>query len=135
MNPYIVVAIVGWTIWSFGAKMASNHIHPMWLQVINYAIGFMCIPIFLSTIKKDISVGFDMTGIIWAVVASIFGLIAYASFTLALRNGNAGTTTILCTTYPFLTLILSMVFLGEPITAPKVVGVVAVLLGMGLIAY
>lgn len=135
MNWFVAIAIVGWTVWSFAAKIAASHIHPMWVQVINYGIGVLCIPIFLSIIRKDTLSSFDSVGVWWAIVASVFGLVAYASFTFALRSGNAGTTTILCSTYPILTLVLSALFLGEAITLPKMAGMFMVLAGMVLVAH
>lgn len=134
MNWFVAIAIICWTVWSFAAKMAASYIHPMWLQTINYIIGFLCIPIFLSIIKRDTVSQFDSAGVWWAIVASVFGLVAYASFTFALRIGNVGTTTILCSTYPIMTLILSALFLGETITLPKLAGMFMVLGGMVLVA-
>lgn len=82
--------------------------------------------------KRD-NAPFNNIGIWWAVVATIFGLVAYASYTYALRIGNVGTTTVLCSTYPILTLVLSAIFLGEAITLQKLGGIILVLLGMVLV--
>jgi transporter family protein len=115
--------------------MATDHMHPLWLQAINSAIGLMCIPFFFAILKRNNAVSsIDSTGLLWAVITSITGLIAYAAFTFALRSGNVGTTTILCSTYPILTLVLSALFLGEAITLPKLAGMFMVLGGMVLVA-
>jgi|ERR1017187_2931088 transporter family protein len=134
MNWLVAIAIGCWAIWSIAAKMASNHMHPLWIQTINYIIGFLCIPILLLVVKRDTASHFDSAGIWWAIVASVCGIAAYAAFTFALRIGNVGTTTILCSTYPILTLVLSAIFLGETITLPKLIGMFMVLGGMVLVA-
>src|ERR1700722_7753460 len=136
MNWYIIVAILGWTIWSFFAKLSAMHTHPMWLQTVNYIIGFCCIPIFLVMIKWEPYTGsFEMSGLLYAKISSVFGLIAYASYSYALRNGEVGTVAMLCSIYPTLVFILGVIFLGEPITAMKIGGIVMILSGTVLLAH
>ena len=133
MNLYIIVAIIGWAIWSFGAKVSATQIHPMWLQIVNYGLGFLFIPIFYSFIKHSSTNNISFHNCWWAIISSIFGLIAYASYTMALQKGDGGTTTVLCSTYPAITFILSAIFLGEAITLVRMIGIETILFGCFLL--
>ena len=130
MNPFIVIAILGWALWSFGTKVATNHLHPFLLQAINYGIGFLAVPFLIFALAKVPNPQFDRVGILWAIGSALFGIIAYVSFGFALKNGSAGTVVVLSTTYPVLTFILSVLFLGEQITLAKTGGILMVLAGV-----
>lgn len=134
MNIFVIIAIVGWTIWSFACKVAASSIHPFAIQIANYLIGFLCIPIFYLFVKNSHTT-INTSGVVWAIVAGVSGLVAYASFTYALKDGAVGTTMALCSTYPALTFLLSVLFLGETITGLKIAGVITTLLGLALLAY
>ena len=41
----IAIAFFGWAIRSFANKLVVQRMHPSTMQITNYAIGFLCIPV------------------------------------------------------------------------------------------
>ena len=103
------------------------------MQITNYVIGILAVPFFIWLMRRDPTVysqGIDWVGMTIAVIGSIFGLAAYAAFTFALRTGDVGITSVICSSYPVLVLLMSCLFLGERLTVQKIIGVAAVAVGM-----
>ena len=133
---YLAVAILGWAFWAFACKIVATKTSPMVMQLSSYIIGFFCLPLFWFLLKQDKPIAFTWSTIGLAIVGASSGIIAYIAYTYALRTGNAGITTITVSAiYPALTLILSMLFLGETLTVLKVCGLVSIFLGVLLLAH
>jgi drug/metabolite transporter (DMT)-like permease len=129
----IAIAFFGWSIWSFANKLVVQRMHPSTMQITNYVIGILAVPFFIWLMRRDPTVysqGIDWVGMTIAVIGSIFGLAAYAAFTFALRTGDVGITSVICSSYPVLVLLMSCLFLGERLTVQKIIGVAAVAVGM-----
>lgn len=129
----IAIAFFGWAIWSFANKLVVQRMHPSTMQITNYVIGILAVPFFIWLMRRDPTVysqGIDWVGMTIAVIGSIFGLAAYAAFTFALRTGDVGITSVICSSYPVLVLLMSCLFLGERLTVQKIIGVAAVAVGM-----
>lgn len=132
----IAIAFFGWAIWSFANKLVVQRMHPSTMQITNYVIGILAVPFFIWLMRRDPTVysqGIDWVGMTIAVIGSIFGLAAYAAFTFALRTGDVGITSVICSSYPVLVLLMSCLFLGERLTVQKIIGVAAVAVGMTLL--
>jgi drug/metabolite transporter (DMT)-like permease len=132
----IAIAFFGWSIWSFANKLVVQRMHPSTMQITNYVIGILAVPFFIWLMRRDPTVysqGIDWVGMTIAVIGSIFGLAAYAAFTFALRTGDVGITSVICSSYPVLVLLMSCLFLGERLTVQKIIGVAAVAVGMTLL--
>lgn len=128
---FILIAILGWAFWAFAAKIVATKLHPMYMQLSSYIIGFCCIPIYLILLKNDKPVQFNWSGFAWAVAGGASGVAAYLAYVYSLKTYDAGTVSVLVSsTYPALTLILAIIFLGEQITLFKILGVVSILLGV-----
>ena len=129
----IAIAFFGWSIWSFANKLVVQRMHPSTMQITTYVIGILAVPFFIWLMRRDPTVysqGIDWVGMTIAVIGSIFGLAAYAAFTFALRTGDVGITSVICSSYPVLVLLMSCLFLGERLTVQKIIGVAAVAVGM-----
>lgn len=68
-------------------------------------------------------------GLITTLVGGILYYIAVISYFTAIQKGDVGQITIQVSVYPVLTLVLSMIFLGERLTITKIVGII--LAGLG----
>jgi drug/metabolite transporter (DMT)-like permease len=129
----IPISIICWTVWSIANRVVASKSHPFYVNLSNYMIGFLCIPLFYYIIKNDHAPKLTTSTALWAIAGSSAGLIAYAAFTYALRTRDLGTTSILCSSYQLLAFLLSVAFLGERITLPKAGGVLLVLIGTALL--
>src|SRR4029077_498495 len=134
MNRGIVIVLICWGLWAFLEKLAVSKIHPAQIQIINCIIGCLLIPIYFGMLKaKNVVATINFIGVLYVVAASLCATIASYTFFHVLKSNEVGTTTIISSTYPIITLLLGAIFLGEAITMPKIVGTFLVLLGIALL--
>ena len=117
----VLITILGWGIGSYFYKTANSNIHPMMVSIIVTAFyvvwdtsAFLFIP-FNKTINS--------TGVLYTLLGAFFmggGSLAYF---FALRNGQAGSTTVLTSMYPAVTVILAAIFLKESIGIKHGIGI------------
>lgn len=127
----IVASILGWGFGSFFYKIASATIHPVMISTIAMGLYLILLPIMWIVVKFDHSI--TISGTAYALAGSLCMCIATLSFSYALRTGEAGRTTIITALYPALTLLLSMLFLGETLTIKKTIGVVLALISFAIL--
>jgi len=121
------LTILGWSAGATACKVATNYVSPLMLAAITTGIYVLLMPFLFVFIKFDrtvnaVGIGYSVLGALCMALGSVF-------YFFALQKGDAGITTLLAGIYPSLTLLLSCLFLGEPITVKKVVGFLVVLLG------
>lgn len=77
-------------------------------------------PLMFIFLKFDKTI--NTVGVITALLGGAFMCVGTMSYFFALRGNHAGITTALTALYPGLTLILSMIFLGEQLNTKQVIG-------------
>jgi drug/metabolite transporter (DMT)-like permease len=128
---YILIAILGWAFWAFACKIVATKLNPLYMTLSSYTIGFCCVPIYLLLLKHDKHVQFNWPGFAWAIAGGASGVSAYLAYVYALKTYDAGTASILVSsTYPTLTFILAVLFLGETLTLSKMIGIGLVMIGV-----
>jgi len=136
MRPelYIMASILGWGVGSFLYKGATNSgVHPIMVSSLALCLYIVLMPMIWIFVKFDHAV--TLGGVLYTLAGSLFMCIGTLGFSYALRSGGAvGQTTILCALYPALTLVLSMIFLGESLTIKKGIGVLLALTSFVLLA-
>jgi transporter family protein len=117
----IAITILGWGIGSFLYKIANDAIHPMMVSIIVTCVYIIITPITLLFYKfpKDL----NQTGIIFSVLAGLIMAVGSLAYFYALKRGAAGEVTAIISLYPALTLVLSMLFMGEQLTWRKSIGI------------
>ena len=130
---FIIITILGWGIGSFLYKFANNLLAPIMISTIALILYVILLPILWIFVKFDHTI--NTAGIIYTVAGSLCMCIATLGFSYALKSGGeVGSTTILCALYPALTLILSMMFLGEQLTIKKGIGIALALISFSLLS-
>ncbi len=125
MQYLLLVSILGWGIGSLFYKIANDNMHPLMVSATVTALFVVLTPLAFLFLKFDTKV--TTTGLVAALIGGACMCIGSMGYFFALRGGNAGVTTALTALYPALTLILSMVFLGEQLTFKQICGVVLAL--------
>lgn len=124
----LILSILGWGVSSFFYKIANNTMHPLMVTTIVTAFYVTVTPFAFIFLKFDHTITgsgafYAMLGAIGACIGSLCYFFAYRA------GGGAGEVTALTAVYPALTLALSCMFLGEPFTFKKGLGVALALLG------
>lgn len=119
----------------FFRKLAVDKIHPYQIQIIAGLLYGTLIPAWLFLMSKSsISFNFNFLG-------NFYGLLCLGSYVLSavilgilLKTSNStGTLSVLVSINPLITLLFSVIFLGEEFTVKKFIGCAIVVLGIGLL--
>lgn len=135
MRPefYIIASIFGWGVGTFLYKFANTAVHPIMVSTIALCAYMVIMPFLWLFIKFDHTI--SLNGVLYTIAGSIFMSVGTLGFSYTLRSGGAvGQTSVVTALYPALTLMLSMVFLGETLTVKKGIGIVLALISVGLLA-
>lgn len=125
-NMYLILlSILGWGVGAIFYKMANMHLHPLMVSMVITSVYVLATPIAFLFVKFDTS--FNWTGVSYAVIGALCVAIASIASFYALRTGGAGEVTVLTSLYPGLTLLLSVIFLGEEMTLRKTAGIILAL--------
>lgn len=132
-NIFIIITILGWGIGSFLYKFANNLLAPIMISSIALCLYIILVPFLWLFVKFDHTI--NTMGVIYTVAGSLCMCCATLGFSYALKSGgDVGSTTILTALYPALTLILSMLFLGEQLTIKKGIGIALALVSFTLLS-
>lgn len=127
MNQGVVLGAMAlllvWGAWGLIAKFALRELD-MQAVVWNQLASFTLIPIYFLFFREMLPIRFVWTGIGWALMAGLLGgggtLILYT----LLRSAPASVIIPISAIYPVITVLLSVLFLGEKLTWQQVVGLV-----------
>ena len=127
----VVFCIVVFGVWGFLAKLCSQHLHwaqlTFWIMATNAAIV-------LTVTAPSVGAAPNMP---WAAVAALSGAFAsMGSLTMyrTLSLAPASKVIPITSLYIVVTVLLSVLFLHEPLTVRKVAGIVLGLIAMILLA-
>ena len=123
----LAIAILGWGLGSFCYKIANDKLHPIVVEVVVTAAYIIITPLYIWWFKPTWN--WNVTGITFSVVGALAmcaGSLAY--FFILYKGGHVGEVTTITALYPAVTLILSCLFMGEPMNLKKGIGVCLALL-------
>jgi uncharacterized membrane protein len=132
----IAVCIVCWAVWAIVEKLATNHASPLMMQVISgYAYSVFAPMIFLYMKARNIPVVWTAKGICLTLTASLLATIASLAFTSAIQRAHVHLVVGLTSAYPILTFLLCAIFLSEPVTVFKLIGISLIVCGTIMLAW
>lgn len=132
---YIFLATLLWSTAEVVARPIVHQVTPLQLVLYRFAIGAVFLLIFLPGEMRRRGLRITPSLVFHGIWLSLIGIIAANVIQLyGLRYAGAA---VVATTFgisPFITLLLAPVLLGEPLTRPKIVGVIAGFIGIMLLA-
>ena len=128
---WIGVAFVSWGLASFFGKLVAPYFGAPYLVWVRSIITVVLL-IPLVWAQRANSITITPTWQTWAlvVVVTAFTASAVIGFYNALRLGDASLVTPASGTYPVLTAILAVVFLGEQLSVTRALGIIFAVLGI-----
>lgn len=125
------ITIISWGLWAFLQKIALQRLHPIQMLMIGCIVGCVLLPVYALALKQhNTPLSFHFGTALLVAVASLASAIGTVAYIYGIRSGELGTIAVLSCTYPVLTFILAVMFLGEAITVSKIIGILFVLFGV-----
>jgi len=122
---YLLLAILGWGLGAFFDKACLKHMDPsgaFYVRSLFMIILFVPLVLWKYAQTKSALLGSDKLGPLFVVSSVIVSMGGVFFYLRALSGGEAGRIVPLSSTYPFITFVLAVFFLGENFTLNKLVG-------------
>lgn len=134
---YAITSMVLWGLWGFLLKIAERGSDWLTVYVFSsiaaFATALLNAMILSRTAGSKVKLD-PSGGILIALIAGILGNLGYLFFMLSLTRGNAGLVVTLTGLYPIITIVLSVMLLGEQLSVMKAIGIILALIAMALLS-
>jgi transporter family protein len=129
---YAVLTVVTWGLWGVFSKLASNHAKPRQALLFQTA-GVLAFAVVVLVIER-FKIEWNLAGFSWAALGGFLAFVGFLTFFAALEQGKASTVVTLSALYPLVTILVSIVFLHEKLSARQGIGIVLALIASVLLA-
>jgi transporter family protein len=128
-----VITFVGWGLGTFFGKLATNRIgeKAVFWDIFGYALAVIiyCFMAFKSSELFNV----EKSGMIWGILAGLFGAVGLVGFYILLAKNEASTIIPMTALYPVLAVVLGIIVLHEGVTLTKVIGIILSLVAIYLL--
>jgi drug/metabolite transporter (DMT)-like permease len=115
--------------------MAMNHMSPLAVQVVYGVATVLAVPAYWGLARTwQEPMRFPAVGTVWATIAATLVGIGVIALLYVMREQPSSQAVALTATYPVVTMVLAVLFLGEQITVPRLCGVAAIAVGAYLVS-
>jgi drug/metabolite transporter (DMT)-like permease len=106
---------------------------PLWLAAISRGVSFVVTGLIVLLARQFKPM--DWTGVAWGLFAGVVDSTGSSLFIRGSQSGRLDTTVIISSLYPAVTVLLARTYLNERFTPWKVVGLIAALLAVPMVAW
>jgi transporter family protein len=121
---YAYIALIGWGFWAIGSKIMTRYFNTLstsfWISF--WAMLFL-IPLIL--LRRGLMVN---KYVVYAIPVSLVSLVAILAFYKALKIGPSSVVLPLTNLYVILPVLFGFIVLKEPVTTPRILGIVFAIL-------
>lgn len=136
MNLYILISIVAFGFWGLFVVLATKQMSAGSVQLA-YSSSNLVYTLALTAVLAWIGqpVAINRVGFGWAAIAAFTGVLGGYSMSLALqRSDSPGIVNAVIHASPILTLLLTVLFVGETVTIKSLIGSALVIAGLVIVA-
>ena len=137
-NLLIFLCIILWGLSTFLNRLSVERMSPVLMQVIVAGVFICFIPVALkiANIGNPLTYKWSGYSVCLTILATIISITANISLYLSLKgNNHSGSSSMLIALYPVVTLVLSVIFLGEQLPFLKILGIIAMIVGTVLLSW
>jgi drug/metabolite transporter (DMT)-like permease len=139
MNSSSFILILCALIWgctTFMMKLSADKMSPVLMQVIIGLAFFVFIPFAIWQQGGFHNMKWNMTSVILSFVAALMSIGAnILMYSTLSNNKHTGSTAMLISLFPSVTLVLSAIFLHEKFSAGKILGILSMIGGVVLLTF
>lgn len=135
-NLTLLLCAIIWGISTFLNRISVEKMSPLFMQII-VGIGYMSfIPVAFKLAHHTSQTKWCLQSVLLTSVATVLSIGANVLLYFALKgNKNTGSSTMIVSLYPVVTLLLSIIFLHEKITLIKLIGIFTMVIGGTLLIF
>lgn len=127
----IIATTIAWGAWGIFDKLAVARAHPLVVQLYGSLFSLMYVPLYVWVLRREgIPLGWPASAWHWILLASATGMFGLIAFVYALKLGSATFVIGATAAYPAAAVLLARLFLGEPLNAAKLIGILLVSAGL-----
>lgn len=135
-NFLLIICVFIWGLTTFMQKLSADKMSPVLMQIIIGVAFFIFVPFAIVHQGGLGNLKWNTTSVVLSFIAAVLSILANILMYSALSNNkNTGSSTMLISLYPAVTLILSAIFLHEQFSAGKILGVLAMVGGACLLTF
>jgi len=131
-NILIILCVLLWGISSFLNRLSVERMPPLLMQVIVGSVFLFYIPVALrlTGINNPLNYKWSAYSVTLTAIATLCSITANILLYTSIKgNEHSGSSTMMVSLYPIVTLILSVFILHEDFTIMKIAGVIVMLAG------
>lgn len=130
----MLAAVCCWAIYTLGSRHLMLRHSPVGVTGLSMAIGTLIyVPVMTGNLVRTDWDAVSLGTWIALVYSALFALcVAYSIWYLAVREIGSARTSVYSNLIPIVAMLTAVVFLGEHLTAPRIIGAAAVLVGVAL---
>lgn len=137
MNIFIFLCIILWGTSTFLNRLSVERMSPFLMQMVAAVVFVIYVPICLKVthIGNPLTYKWSAYSVCLTITATIISILANIFLYQSLKGSQTtGSSTMLISLYPVVTLLLSAFFLHEQFTITKIIGVMAMVAGAILLS-
>ncbi len=134
----LFLCVVLWGISTFLNRLSVEHLPPLMMQVVVGLVFVVYMPLAfkLEGVSNPLTYKWSTHSVMLTVIATVISIAANVFLYMYLKgNPSTGSSTMILSLYPVVTLILSYFFLHEQFTGTKIAGVFAMIIGSILLCW
>ncbi|MEW6669143.1 MAG: EamA family transporter [Thermodesulfobacteriota bacterium] len=131
---HALIATCLWGLWGLAGKLASRSVSPLSLVILGSTGALLIFPLYVLLFGGQFRFLWRDLNFYWGLIAGVVGSIGGVFYYLALSKGEASRVVAITATYPLVTFVLAFLFLGEPFTLRKCLGILLALVAVALLS-
>ena len=138
MHPwlqYSLLTVLLWGSMGFLGKLASRSVPTQAMPLMGALGGLLVFPVVLALLHRQLRFDWQDANVWFGLLAGMIGATGTVLFYAAISRGEASRVVVITATYPVLTFLLSLLFLGETMSLQKLIGVALAVAGVCLLAF
>ncbi len=129
-----LIATLCWGLWGFFGKLATRQVNENSLIILGIVGALVVYPVYILMYHKGFNWEWSNPHYYLALLAGLVGGLGTLFFFMALTRGEASRVVVISALYPVITVLLSVLLLGELVTLKKIAGILLALGGIVLLA-
>lgn len=137
MKPWLffsILTILCWACMGFFGRLAARSVPVQGVPLLSSLGGLVVFAVLVALGFRQVKFDWQNIHYYQAILAGIIGTTGTVMFYMAIARGEASRVVPITATYPIVTLLLALLFLGEALSVQKAVGIALAVIGICLIS-